>query len=45
MTAYLIWSPPGSCKAAGTYHVEGKGKYIKQHKKICGVDNLKKADW
>lgn len=31
--AYLIWSPPGSSKAARTYYVEGKGKYIKWHKK------------
>lgn len=30
---YLIWSPPGPCKAAGAYCVEGKGKYIKWHKK------------
>lgn len=42
--AYPIWSPPGSCKAAGTYYVEGKGKYIKWQK-IHGVSNLKEVDW
>lgn len=29
---YLIWSPPGPCKAAGAYSTWGKRKYIKWHK-------------